>query len=437
MTVMLPPQLEIAFQALGVPWPTQDEDGLRAGAAAYRECAAALVVQVTPLVRESLGRAATGSAGLHMEAVAAFWDELDRDDDRSGHLSRMGTTLNALADAHEAAALLVEALKAVLVALAAGVVAVLVWAVAAAAVSGGAAALQARSALLSLRVSAMRFCRAFVRQLERFFARDLATGLRALLHPVLSARKARTLTKERAGARPVGAAERDLLSRLSRVRDKDVVPYPHAGDEGVYLVTLDDGSRAIYKLPPGRSPRETVPRSGMPRREAEAYRFSERLGWDLVPPTTTWDGPHGHGSVQLWVENARGGGMGRGVPEIQRERAAVFDYVIGSLDRHSENYLTDEAGGLRLIDNALSNPRSHTRAMRSPFLMAYRDEPLSPGIVADLRALDLEQEARLLRESGFGHREIRGRLQRLQELREQGMITSSAWRGRIQSGDSW
>ncbi|MEU1392577.1 MULTISPECIES: hypothetical protein [unclassified Nonomuraea] len=197
MTVMLPPQLEIAFQALGVPWPTQDEDGLRAGAAAYRECAAALAVQVTPLVRESLGRAAGGNAGLHMEAVAAFWDELDREDDRSGHLSRLATTLHVLA------------------------------------------------------------------------------------------------------------------------------------------------------------------------------------------------------------------------------------------------YLTDEAGGLRLIDNALSHPRSHTRAMRSPFLVAYRDEPLSPGVVADLRALDLEEEARLLRESGFGHREIRGRLRRLQELREHGMITSSAWRGHIQSGDSW
>ncbi|MEU1721498.1 hypothetical protein [Nonomuraea sp. NPDC005692] len=436
MTVMLPPQLEIAFQALGVPWPTQDEDGLRAGAAAYRECAAALAVQVTPLVRESLGRAAGGNAGLHMEAVAAFWDELDREDDRSGHLSRLATTLHVLADGHEAAARLVEALKAVLVALAAGVVAVLIWAVAAAAVSGGAAALQARSALLSLRAAATRFCRTFVRELERFFARDLATGVRTLLHPVLHARKARTVTRERAAGRPVGAAERDLLARLSRVREKDVVPYPHAGDDGVYLITFDDGGHVIYKLAPARSPRETVPRSGMPRREAESYRFSERLGWDLVPPTTTWDGPYGHGSVQLWVENARGGRM-RGVPEIQRERAAVFDYVIGSLDRHSENYLTDEAGGLRLIDNALSHPRSHTRAMRSPFLVAYRDEPLSPGVVADLRALDLEEETRLLRESGFGHREIRGRLRRLQELREHGMITSSAWRGHIQSGDSW
>ncbi|MGV9779173.1 hypothetical protein [Streptosporangium sp. NPDC003464] len=436
MTVMLPPPLEIAFQALGVPWPTQDEDRLRDCAAAYRECAAALAVQVTPLVRESLGRAAGGNAGLHMEAVAAFWDELDQEDDRSGHLSRVGTTLHALADAHEVAARLVEALKAVLIALAGGVVAVLVWAMAAAAVSGGAAALQSRSALLSLRVSATRFWQTFARELERFLARDLAMGLRTLLHPVRNARKARTLTKERAAGRPVSAAERDLLTRLSRVREKDIAPYPHAGDDGVHLITFDDGGHAIYKLAPGRSPRETVPRSGMPRREAESYRFSERLGWDLVPPTTTWDGPYGHGSVQLWVENARGGGRWA-FPEIQRERAAVFDYVTGSLDRHTENYLTDAAGDLRLIDNALSHPRSHTRAMRSPFVVAYRDEPLSPGVLADLRALDLEEEARALRESGFGHREIKGRLRRLQELREEGMITSSAWRGHIQSGDGW
>ena len=38
-----------------------------------------------------------------------------------------------------------------------------------------------------------------------------------------------------------------------------------------------------------------------------AYVFSQHLGWDLVPPTIIReDGPHGIGSLQLYVEPSTG-----------------------------------------------------------------------------------------------------------------------------------
>ncbi|WP_405149018.1 hypothetical protein OG589_13130 [Sphaerisporangium sp. NBC_01403] len=141
-------------------------------------------------------------------------------------------------------------------------------------------------------------------------------------------------------------------------------------------------------------------------------------------------GPRGLGSVQLYVD---GRGGWRRWTEVERQRGAAFDYVIGNLDR-GNNFLTDRNEALRFYDHALSSPTSSESAIRSPFVTNYLDRPLDPGVLADLRGLDLEAEARRLRASGLGMVEIGGRIERLRELRELGMITGRSWRGRIISG---
>ncbi|WP_424532631.1 hypothetical protein ACOZ38_20230 [Sphaerisporangium viridialbum] len=424
---MLPPDLETAFGMLGVPWPTEDEDGLRECAAAYRACAEALATTVTPLARHGVQHAQAHNLGAGVEAVTGFWAAYHAPGDGSGHLSDLGGTLEVLADGHEGAAKLVLALKLTLLILAAIMLSLLAWALLAATLSAGIAAVQSRTLMTALRASARRFVTVFYRDFTRFFGESVIRAARHGLDGVLGARSAqRTAVRVYADARYVGRSELTMLARL-RSAPEHRLSRLDGGSSEVFLVELPDGTRVVYKPIPKTSYRISVPETGMPFRELDAYRFSERLGWDLVPPTGVWDGPRGLGSVQLYVD---GRGGWRRWTEVERQRGAAFDYVIGNLDR-GNNFLTDRNEALRFYDHALSSPTSSESAIRSPFVTNYLNRPLDPGVLADLRGLDLEAEARRLRASGLGMVEIGGRIERLRELRELGMITGRSWRGRI------
>src|SRR3982074_355305 len=59
----------------------------------------------------------------------------------------------------------------------------------------------------------------------------------------------------------------------------------------------------VYKPRRGEVPLRDFPSGTLYKREVAAYVFSQHLGWDLVPPTIVReDGPHGIGSLQLYVE---------------------------------------------------------------------------------------------------------------------------------------
>ncbi|MEV6868399.1 hypothetical protein AB0M44_46400 [Streptosporangium subroseum] len=285
---------------------------------------------------------------------------------------------------------------------------------------------------MALRAAARRFMTVFYRDFVKIFGEKIIRGARFALHRILGGRSAeRTAGRVYADARYVGRTEETMLARLRVAREDQLSPLG-GGSTEVFLVELPGGTRMVYKPIPESSYRVSVPESRMPFRELDAYRFSERLGWDLVPPTAVWNGPRGLGSVQMYVGNARHGW--REWTETERQRAGAFDYVIGNLDRSSGNFLTDDDGALKLIDHALSSPTSSEAAIRSPFVVSRQRRPFDPDVVADLRKLDLEEEARSMRASGLGIVEISGRIERLKELQDRGMITGKAWRGRIQHG---
>ncbi|WP_371782420.1 WXG100-like domain-containing protein [Streptosporangium subroseum] len=432
MAIMLPPELETPFSMLGVPWPTENEDGLHECATAYRACAAAITTSVTPLAHHGAQQAKTGNLGAGADAFADFWTDYHDPGDGSGHLSELDGTLNLLADAHDGAADLVRALKLVLLTLAAILLSVLVKILVVAMVNAGAAALQARTLMTALRAAARRFVSIFYRDFVKIFGETIIRSARAALHRVLGARPAeRTVARVYADTRYVGRSEETMLAGLRGARENHLSPLG-GGSTEVFLVELPDGMRVVYKPIPEFSHRVSIPESGMPFRELEAYRFSERLGWDLVPPTAVGNGPRGIGSVQMHVGNARSGW--RDWTEIERQRASAFDYAIGNLDRTPGNFLTDDDGALKLIDHALTSPTSSEAAIRSPFVMSRMETPFDPGVLADLRKLDLEEEARRMRASGLGIVETGGRIERLKELQDHGMITGKAWRGRINYG---
>jgi uncharacterized repeat protein (TIGR03843 family) len=59
----------------------------------------------------------------------------------------------------------------------------------------------------------------------------------------------------------------------------------------------------IYKPRKGERPLWDFASGTLCLRERAAYLVSEALGWNVVPPTVLRDGPHGWGSVQLFVQH--------------------------------------------------------------------------------------------------------------------------------------
>ena len=79
------------------------------------------------------------------------------------------------------------------------------------------------------------------------------------------------------------------------------MPYSSNATFLVSITLQDKTVQAIYKPMHGEKPLwDFAP--GLHRREVAAYRLSEAMGLNCVPPTVLRDGPNGEGSVQLLIE---------------------------------------------------------------------------------------------------------------------------------------
>lgn len=114
----------------------------------------------------------------------------------------------------------------------------------------------------------------------------------------------------------------------------------------------------VYKPTRGERPLSDFDYGTLHHREVAAFEFSRLLGWDLVPPTVTRDGPRGEGSLQLFVTHEpREHYFILREEETLREqliRMAVFDLVANNADRKGGHVLRDASGRLWGIDNGLT-----------------------------------------------------------------------------------
>ena len=112
---------------------------------------------------------------------------------------------------------------------------------------------------------------------------------------------------------------------------------------------------AVYKPCAGERPLWDFPTGTLCQREVAAYRLSEALGWDLVPPTVLRDGPHGPGSVQLFIDFE---------PEQHYftlkeshhdafKTMAVFDALLNNTDRKGGHCLVDRRGKANRFEQVL------------------------------------------------------------------------------------
>ncbi len=196
--------------------------------------------------------------------------------------------------------------------------------------------------------------------------------------------------EDAAGTTPAPLPEADALDllRSAEFAGSKLIPWGSNYSFAVALEAADGrGQLAIYKPRSGEAPLYDFPDGTLYLRELAAYVVSRWLGWGLVPPTIVRDGPHGIGSLQLYVEPAPEGGDSRRFwgscrPEI--ERLVLFDHLINNADRKIGHCLLDAAGKVWGIDHGLTfnrHPKLRT------VLWQFVGDPVSPELLADLRRL--------------------------------------------------
>lgn len=180
---------------------------------------------------------------------------------------------------------------------------------------------------------------------------------------------------------------------------------------------------AIYKPRRGERPLWDFPVGTLHLRELASYLLSARLGWYLVPPTVLRDGPHGVGSVQLYIaphpdheDDHRFWGQRR----IEIERMALFDLIANNADRKLAHCLVSTSGRLWGIDHGLTfNVEPKLRTV----LWQYNERPIDPALLMDLVALQ-EDEPALRAEFGalLASEELDALMQRVDALVESGVF---------------
>lgn len=182
-------------------------------------------------------------------------------------------------------------------------------------------------------------------------------------------------------------------------------------------------ARAIYKPRNGERPLWDFPQGTLYLRERAAYLVSQALGWPFVPLTLVREGPHGPGSVQLFVD-------AEPLPSLRMlhqmdgpdlARIAAFDIIANNADRKGGHVLRDDSGKLWGIDHGLCfnlTPKVRT------VLQHFCGQPVPQAVLADLQAFERDG-GRLdsLRESLQGVitvREFDAFLQRVAKLCDEG-----------------
>ena len=207
-----------------------------------------------------------------------------------------------------------------------------------------------------------------------------------------------------------------LMSEAAPYPDDPFALLEHAAFEGIELIpwgsnytfaTLlraDDGSccYAVYKPRRGEVPLRDFPNGTLYRREVAAYVLARELGWDVVPPTVIRDdGPHGVGSVQLYVQPRTDATAHfealRSSHRCDLQRMAVFDLLANNADRKGGHCLLDVRGHLWGIDHGLTF--HHVPKLRT-VIWDFCGDPIPANLTDDLtRVRNDEARLRKLREA--------------------------------------
>jgi hypothetical protein len=200
-------------------------------------------------------------------------------------------------------------------------------------------------------------------------------------------------------------AEDEALALLSEadITAAKVIPWGSNYTFAVALETEDGQDHlGIYKPRVGERPLWDFPHGTLYLREHASYLVSKRLGWNIVPPTIVREGPHGIGSLQVYVEPKEDRGdddefWGRRTLEI--ERLVLFDHITNNADRKITHCLLDRHDRIWGIDHGLT---FHDDFKLRTVLWQFAGSPVSAELLDDLR--------RFIGECGEIRSELKGHL---------------------------
>lgn len=132
---------------------------------------------------------------------------------------------------------------------------------------------------------------------------------------------------------------------------------PNSSNATFLMTVGDDGTQGIYKPLTGERPLWDF-EPGLYKREVAAYRLSEALQYDIIPPTVVREGPLGEGSLQLFINHDPSLHYftfldSRSELHDQLRKMAVFDIVANNTDRKGGHVLVDANDHLWGIDHGV------------------------------------------------------------------------------------
>ena len=148
----------------------------------------------------------------------------------------------------------------------------------------------------------------------------------------------------------------------------------------------EDRFEVIYKPEKGERPLWDFPAGTLYKRERSAFLLDRLLGFDLVPPTVVGEGPHGVGSVQLFIAHdpeAHYFTFHKQYGEIMAQ-VSVLDFIINNADRKGGHLLCDEGGRVWAIDNGLS---FHEAYKMRTVVWDFSGEAISAEIITAITTL--------------------------------------------------
>ena len=179
-----------------------------------------------------------------------------------------------------------------------------------------------------------------------------------------------------------GLSRQEIERRLDEWPITGIGLHP-GGSNYVFVVRLahgDDEVYGIYKPATGERPLRDFPYGTLHHREWSAYVVADTMGWPAVPPTVVRDGPHGVGSVQLFID----ADFTKHYFELRDQRlddympVAMFDVLVNNADRKGGACLLDAEDRIWAVDHGLTfNPIARRRTVMFEFNgIPYPDELL-------------------------------------------------------------
>ncbi len=190
-----------------------------------------------------------------------------------------------------------------------------------------------------------------------------------------------------------GLSRKEIEERLTKWPINGIGLHP-GGSNYVFVVRLAEGDEeifAIYKPAAGERPLRDFPYGTLHNRELCAYMIADALGWPAVPPTVVRDGPHGVGSVQLFID----ADFTKHYFNLREERlddytpVAMFDVLVNNADRKGGACLLDADSRIWAVDHGLTfNPLARRRTVMFEFNGTPYPAKLLKSIEDLMRTLD-------------------------------------------------